>query len=79
MNLKSSKSYRGYKQDVVGLIQAAIEEGHQVNVFMMDEGVFYCQDEDIGALNVSDNVSMSLCDRSCHLRGITAEMIPEGI
>ena len=79
MNLGMLLITKGYKEDVVGLIEAAIDEGHQVNVFMMDEGVFYCQDDDIVALNTSENVAMSLCDRSCHLRGITAEMIPEGI
>ena len=43
MNLGMLLITKGYKQDVVGLIQAAIDEGHQVNVFMMDEGVFYCR------------------------------------
>ena len=79
MNLGMLLITNGFKEYVVGLVQAAIEEGHQVNVFMMDEGVFYCQDDDIVALSASENVAMSLCDRSCHLRGITAEMIPEGI
>ncbi|RDH84011.1 MAG: hypothetical protein DIZ80_07705 [endosymbiont of Galathealinum brachiosum] len=69
----------GYKEDVIGLIKAGLNKGHTVNVFMMDEGVFYCQDKDIVALNDSDKISMSLCDRSCHLRGITAEMIPQSI
>ena len=79
MNLGMLLITKGYKEDVVGLIKAAIDEGHQVNVFMMDEGVFYCQDDDIVALNASENVAMSLCNHSCHLRGITAEMIPQGI
>jgi sulfur relay (sulfurtransferase) complex TusBCD TusD component (DsrE family) len=79
MNLGFLLITNGYKDDVIGLINASLEKGHTVNVFMMDEGVFYCQDEDVVALNDSDEVSMSLCDRSCHMRGITAEMIPEGI
>lgn len=69
----------GYKKDVMGLIQAGLDKGYSINIFMMDEGVFYCQDKDIVALNESDNVTMSLCDRSCHLRNITTEMIPEGV
>lgn len=70
---------KGYKETVIGLIKAGLAKGHTINVFMMDEGVFYCQDDDIVVLTKLDNVSMSLCDRSCHIRGITAEMIPEGI
>jgi len=79
MNLGLLLISNGYRDDVIGLINAGINQGHNVNVFMMDDGVFYCQDDDIVALNQSDKVSMSLCDRSCHLRDITAEMIPEGI
>ena len=79
MNLGLLLITNGYKDDVIGLVKAGLDQGHTVNIFMMDEGVFYCQDEGIVALNESDNVSMSLCDRSCHLREITAEMIPEGI
>lgn len=79
MNLGLLLISNGYKEDVIGLINAGLKQGHSINVFMMDEGVFYCQDKDIVALNQSDNVNMSLCDRSCHLRGITAEMIPDGI
>ena len=79
MNLGLLLISSGYKDDIIGLINAALTTGHSVNVFMMDEGVFYCQDEDIVALNQSEQVNMSLCDRSCHLRGITAEMIPESI
>jgi len=79
MNLGLLLITNGYKDDVIGLIKAGLSKGHTVNVFMMDDGVHYCQDEDIVALNASDDITMSLCDRSCHLRGITAEMIPEGI
>ncbi len=70
---------KGYKNDVLGLINSAVKKGHTVTVFMMDDGVYYSQDSDFVALTKSDNVSMSLCDRSCHLRAITADMIPEGI
>ena len=70
---------KGYKEDIIGLIKSARSKNHEVTVFMMDEGVFYCQDEDIIDLSQSENISMSLCDRSCHLRGITAEVIPSSI
>lgn len=79
MNLGLLLITNGYKDDVIGLINAGVSKGHSVNVFMMDDGVHYCQDSDIVALSQSENVSMSLCDRSCHLRDITADMIPEGI
>ncbi len=79
MNLGLLLITNGYKEDVIGIIKAGLNKGHKLSVFMMDEGVFYCQDEDIVTLNQSDNINMSLCDRSCHLRGITADMIPDGI
>ena len=79
MNLGILLITNGYKDEVTGLIKAGLDKGYTINVFMMDKGVHYCQDKDIVALNSFENFSMSLCDRSCHLRGITAEMIPEGI
>ncbi len=70
---------KNYQDDIIGLTNAAIKKGHNVNIFMMDDGVHYCQNESITALNQSDNVSMSLCERSCQLRKITTDMIPDGI
>jgi sulfur relay (sulfurtransferase) complex TusBCD TusD component (DsrE family) len=70
---------KGYKEDVIGLINSAEKQGHTVTVFMMDDGVYYCQDSDIVALNNLENINMSLCDRSCQLRDISSDMIPDGI
>lgn len=70
---------RGYKDDLLGLAGAALEQGHEVNIFMMDDGVYYSQDKDVADLAVQDKVTISLCERSCQWRDITEDMIPEGI
>jgi len=70
---------RGYKDDLLGLAGEALKQGHEVNIFMMDDGVYYSQDEEVAALAGRDNVAMSLCERSCQWRDISEDMIPDGI
>ncbi|VAW56136.1 hypothetical protein MNBD_GAMMA07-419 [hydrothermal vent metagenome] len=70
---------KGFQDDIIGLVNAAIEKDHSINIFMMDDGVYYCQNENIVTLIQSNKVNMSLCDRSCQLRDITTDMIPDGI
>ena len=70
---------RGYKDDLLGLAGAALKQGHDVNIFMMDDGVYYSQDEAVAGLARRDGVSMSLCERSCQWRDIGEDMIPDGI
>ena len=70
---------RGYRDDVLGLAQSALKQGHEVNIFMMDEGVFYSQDPDVAGLAGQDGVTISLCERSCQWRDIEEDMIPAGI
>ena len=79
MNLGILAITSGLKDDLVGLVNAAVEQGHSVNVFMMDDGVYYCKDNDIVALSKHDGVSIALCERSCQWRDIEEESIPDGI
>jgi predicted peroxiredoxin len=69
----------GYRDDVLGLARAALEQGHEINMFMMDDGVFYSQDLEIAGLAAMAGVTISLCERSCQWRNIEETMIPEGI
>ena len=70
---------KGYRDEILGLANAALEQGHQVNLFMMDDGVFYSQDPEVAGLAAREGVTMSLCDRSCQWRDISEDMIPQGI
>ena len=70
---------QGYRDDVLGLARAALEQGHDVNLFMMDDGVFYSQDAEVAGLAAREGVTISLCERSCQWRSIEEDMIPQGI
>ena len=69
----------GYKDEFPGLAREALKQGHDVNVFMMDDGVFYSQDKEVAGLADLEGVSMSLCERSCQWRDIEEDRIPDGI
>ena len=68
-----------FKDDVIGLTKAAIARGHEVIIFMTDDGVRLCLDRDIEALKDLLGVSMSLCDHSAKLRDVPGENVPQGI
>ncbi|MEO5358698.1 MAG: hypothetical protein H7844_15565 [Nitrospirae bacterium YQR-1] len=68
----------GFSQDIIGLTKAAVNKGHQVILFMMDDGARHSQSKDVVALKDIPGVTMSLCDHSAKLRDITEGMIPEG-
>jgi sulfur relay (sulfurtransferase) complex TusBCD TusD component (DsrE family) len=70
---------KGYSEDVVGLTRAALQQGHEVNLFMMDDGVFYSQDAQVAGLAGQTGVTLSLCERSCQWRDIEEHMIPDGV
>jgi predicted peroxiredoxin len=68
-----------FKDEIIGLTKAAAAKGHDVIIFMMDDGIRHCLDPDIAGLKDIDGVSMSICDHSAKLRDVTEDMIPEGI
>ena len=66
--------------DIVGITRAAVEKGHEVNIFAMDEGVrLLCEPEFTGLCGI-DGVEMSYCDHStdqlkCKPKGIPGEIV----
>ncbi|MBF0563705.1 MAG: DsrE family protein [Nitrospirae bacterium] len=68
-----------FKDDIIGLTNAALKKGNEVIIFLMDDGTRHSQDSDIVALKDKEGVTMSLCDHSAKLRGITEDMIPKGV
>ncbi len=69
----------GFKDDIIGLTKSAVNKGHEVIIFMMDDGIRHTQDADITALKELNGVSMSICDHSAKLRDVQEDMVPEGI
>ncbi len=69
----------GFKDDIIGLTKAAANKGHQVIIFMMDDGIRHTQDADVTALKDLEGVTMSICDHSAKLRDVHENMVPEGI
>lgn len=56
-----------YRDDVVGIVKAAREKGHDVSIFMMDDGTLLASDlcGDIG-----DAAELTYCDHSAEARGV---------
>jgi predicted peroxiredoxin len=68
-----------YRDDIVGITEAAVSRGHRVVLFFMDEGCRLITDSRIVSLKDRDGVSMSLCDYNRKKMGLLDKDIPEGI
>lgn len=62
---------------ILGITEAALRKGHEVSIFVMDDGVRLLRDERFTAL--CKRVSMSFCDHSTHMLNVSKEGIPEDI
>ncbi|BCB96847.1 hypothetical protein JZK55_17690 [Dissulfurispira thermophila] len=68
-----------YKDDIIGITETAVNKGHRVLIFFMDEGCRLVTDKKIISLMERDGVSMSLCDFNRKKIGLSDEETPEGI
>lgn len=66
-------------KDVVGITKAALAKGHEIIIFMMDKGNFLLSNSEVANLCNEEGVSMSFCDHSAQILGISKEGIPEKI
>ncbi len=62
---------------ILGITEAALRKGHEVSIFVMDDGVRLLRDERFTTL--CKKVSMSFCDHSTHMLNVSKEGIPEDI
>lgn len=53
-----------HKEAVTGLVTAAAGRGHEVTLFVMDEGTRLLEDSGFTGLAELDGVTMSYCDHS---------------
>ena len=68
-----------FKNLLVGLTQKAIERGHQVMLFFMDEGTHLLEDSKIQELKDLTNTDLSFCEHSAKHLGVNIDNIPDGI
>ncbi len=61
---------------ILGITKAAVEKGHEVIIFNMDEGVGLLSEPAFRALCGAKGVSMSFCDHSTHVFNVSKEGIP---
>lgn len=64
---------------ILGITKAAIDKGHEVIIFNMDEGVRLLIEPAFRALCSTKGIFMSFCDHSTHVLNVSKEGIPEEI
>lgn len=65
--------------DVIGIARAAVEKGHAVDIFAMDEGVkLLCEPSFLG-LHAVEGIHMSYCDHSTDQLNCKPKSLPGGI
>lgn len=56
-----------YQEDIVGLVQAAKKAGHDVKIFMMDDGTLLAEPV---CGDVGTDAEVAYCDHSAEPRGV---------
>ncbi len=64
---------------VLGITRAAVQRGHEVIIFAMDEGTRLFSDDSFKNLCKLKGVQMSFCDLSTKVLGVSKEGIPEEV
>lgn len=65
--------------DIAGITKAAISKGHEVIIFMMDDGNKLLGNPTVTGLSEEAGVSMSYCDHSAQKLGVSKDGIPDKI
>jgi predicted peroxiredoxin len=63
---------------VLGIARAALGKGHEVEMFVMDEGVRLMTNSGLGTLAGTEGFSASYCEYSLDQMGISREQVPDG-
>lgn len=59
--------------DIVGISRAALAKNHQVIIFAMDEGARLMENQILASLAELEGVSVSVCDHSASMYGVSTE------
>ncbi len=68
-----------YKELLQGITKEALNRGHQVILFFMDDGTYLLEDPEIQELRNLTNTDMSFCEHSAKHLGVNVDSIPDGI
>jgi predicted peroxiredoxin len=64
---------------VLGITDAALSQGHEVCIFVMDAGTRLLSRPSIKELSVRQKIVMSFCEHSAQGLGVPFDTIPEAI
>ncbi len=68
-----------YREQIKGLVDAAITKGHEVEMFVMDEGTRLLEERSFLQLISLDHVEMSYCSYNLENLGVSKDKITENI
>ena len=68
-----------YLDNLIGITHAANAKGHEVSIFVMDEGVKLLRDPGFTQLCTLDNVVMSHCNHSASEQGVDSSGVSKEI
>lgn len=66
-------------EDVLGITNSAVSKGHEVIIFVMDDGTRLLGNPAFTGLCRTKGVSMSFCDHSAKGLGVSTEGIPQEV
>lgn len=79
MHLGIMATRGNFKKQLLGIVKSASSRGHEVTVFLTDDGVSLCLDREFQQAIGLPGVAISLCDHSAKLRDILETSVPAGI
>jgi len=65
--------------EVTGITRAAVDKGHEVTIFAMDEGTRLLEEKDYVGLAAMTNVNSSYCDQSAIDLAVKTDGLPGAI
>ncbi len=64
-------------EDVIGITNAALSGGHDVSIFVMDEGTKLLEELSFVKLSELEGLNMSYCNYNAEGLGVGKELIPD--
>jgi predicted peroxiredoxin len=66
-----------HSEDVIGITKAALSEGHDVAIFVMDEGTKLLEEPSFVKLCELEGLKMSYCNYNAEGLGVSKKQIPD--
>lgn len=59
---------------ITGLMNSAIRKGYDISIFIMDEGVFFTENNEFTSIIKENNISAAVCEYSCNVNGVASRI-----